>query len=124
VKKVRGTIQSGVKHFTTRMTTYSKVFEETTGEKLFPGTLNVKIAEMLPIKEHFRIAGKDIGEPEQDLPFEVCRVNGKWAYRIRPLNVKTGGGGHGDDTIEIVCREQIKGCGLKDGDTVELEFFR
>ena len=121
---LKGTIQSGVNHFTVRMNNHPQIFEEATGEKLFPGTLNVKIAEKVAIKEHFRIVGKTIGEPDQDLLFEICRLNGKWAYRIRPYNMKTGGGGHGDDVIEIACFERLKGTGLKDGDTVEIEFFR
>lgn len=118
-----GTIQSGVRHFTLRMNRHAQVFERATGERLFPGTLNVKLAQALPITEHFRVLGKDIGEPDQDLLFEICRVNGKWAYRIRPFHLKTGRGGHGDHILEIACAEQLKGAELQDGDTVQVEFF-
>jgi CTP-dependent riboflavin kinase len=124
VMKFRGTIQNGVKDFAARMKNYPDVFDNATGEKLFPGTLNVRLARKVPIKEEFRIVGADIGEPNQDLLFERCRINGKNAYRIRPLNLKTGRGGHGDHIIEIACSEYLKGSGLKDGDTVEIEFFR
>ena len=48
-------------------------------------------------------------EPEQDLLFEHCRINGLKAYRIRPYNIKTLNGGWGDDTLEIAC-----GCCLKE----------
>ncbi len=106
------------------MTKYGQVFDIATGQKLHPGTLNVKLKERLPVREHFRVVGALIGEPEQDLLFEICRVNGKWSYRIRPFNLKNGGGGHGDDVIEIASAEHFKGSGLKDGDTVEIEFFR
>jgi hypothetical protein len=37
-----------------------------------------------------RIRGVDIGYPQQDLLFEVCRINGIWAYRIRPYNLNRG----------------------------------
>lgn len=124
VIKVTGIIQSGVRHFTRRMTTYATVFDAATGQKLHPGTLNVKLQEQVAVREHFRIVGAMIGESEQDLIFEICRLNSKWAYRIRPLNLKNGGGGHGDDVIEIASSEYFKESGLKDGDTVEIEFFR
>ena len=123
MRRFRGTIQSGVKHFTTRMSKYPEAFEKATGEKLFPGTLNVKVAEQVHIREHFRIIGAEIGEPDQDLLFEVCRINGNWAYRIRPYNLKTGGGGHGDNVLEIACSKQIRSIELQDGDSVEIEFF-
>jgi riboflavin kinase, archaea type len=124
VVKLTGVIQSGVKHSTSRMTKHPAVFEAATGQKLYPGTLNVKLAERVTVREHFRIVGAMINEPEQDLLFEICRVNGKWAYRIRPYNLKNGSGGHGDDVIEIACAEHLKASGLKDGDKVEIEFFR
>src|SRR5688500_8592776 len=105
------------------MTTYPAIFEAATGQQLYPGTLNVKLVEKVTVKEHFRIVGASIGEPDQDLLFEICRLNGKWAYRVRPLNLKDGSGGHGDNVIEIACSEHLKGTGLKDGDSVEVEFF-
>jgi len=75
---------AGLKHFSRRMNQYPEVFERATGEKLFPGTLNVNVGEPVKIKEHFRILGKELNEPE-DFLFEVCRINGIWAYRVRPL---------------------------------------
>jgi hypothetical protein len=62
--------------FTQRMTKFSHVFEEATAEKVVPGTLNIRVGTEIGIKEHFRIQGSRINEPEQDLLFEVCRING------------------------------------------------
>jgi CTP-dependent riboflavin kinase len=64
------------------------VFAEATGETLYPGTLNVKVSESLPIREDFRI--EDPLNPEQYLLFEICRISGRWAYRIRPYHRETG----------------------------------
>lgn len=119
----RGIIQSGLGHFTFRMNRHAEVFAKATGEQLFPGTLNIRVAEKVPIKEHFRILGREIGEPDQDLLFEICRVGDKWAYRVRPFHLATGGGGHGDSVLEIACTEQLKGTGFQDGDMIDVEFF-
>lgn len=116
----RGGEGAGLKHFSRRMNEYPEVFERATGEKLFPGTLNVNIGEPIPIKEHFRIQGKNLNESE-DFLFEVCRINGTWAYRIRPLDA-LGNGGHGDHILEIACRDKIPD--VPPGTQVEIALFR
>jgi hypothetical protein len=117
---IQGTIQRGRGDFGRRFTDHPEVFRAATGEYLHRGTVNVRIAEPLQIREHFRI--DDPLDPNQVLQFEVCRANGKWAYRIRPLNVVTGCGGWGDDVIEIASSEEIPDA--IDGATVRIEFFR
>jgi CTP-dependent riboflavin kinase len=111
---------AGLKHFSRRMSQHPKVFERATGEKLFPGTLNVNVGETVKIKEHFRIHGKELNEPE-DFLFEVCRINGIWAYRIRPLDAM-GNGGHGDHILEITCAHKIPDA--QPGTEVEIALFR
>lgn len=113
--------EEGLKHFSRRMTQYPEVFEKATGQRLYPGTLNVNIGKPFPVREHFRIRGTEINEPEQDLLFEVCRTNGIWAYRIRPFNLKTGEGGHGDHILEIACSQKIPDAAP--GKQVEIVFF-
>ena len=112
--------EQGAKHFSKRMTKYPEVFERATGERLYPGTLNVNVGQQIPIKGHFRIRGAEISEPEQDVLFEVCRIDGLWAYRIRPLDAM-GGGGHGDDILEIACSKKIPNVGP--GVEVEIALF-
>lgn len=119
---ISGRVQKGVSDFGRRMTTYPEVFRRATGESMFPGTINVKVSRKIPVKEHFRILGKDINEPDQDLLFEICCINGIRAYRIRPYNLRTGEGGHGDDVIEIASSQQIPNAG--EGALVEITFLR
>ena len=119
---IKGQVVQGFRHFQQRMTNFRNAFRDATGEELFPGTLNVKVDGKMPINEHFRIRGATIGEPNQDLLFEVCRVNGLWAYRIRPYNLQDGTGGHGDDTLEIACCQEIPN--VAPGSPVEVAFFR
>jgi len=120
---LRGTAFNGVGHFKPRILNYPSVFESATGEKLFPGTLNVRVDRLVPPVEHFRILGAHIGEPTQDLLFEVCRINEIWAYRIRPLDLRTGSGGHGDNVLEIACSCELRP--LLDADcTAKVLLFR
>jgi len=119
---LEGTVVSGVQHFRQRMTTFPAVFQRATGENLHPGTVNVKVSAEMPPVEHFRIRGAEIGEPEQDLLFEVCRIDGLWAYRIRPWDLKTGSGGHGDDVLEIACAQRIPN--IQNGSPIRIALFR
>ena len=121
---IKGKAQDGVKHFSQRIDKHPNVFEKATGEKLFAGTLNVAVAYAVPIQEHFRIKGSDIEEPEQDLLFEICRINGIWAYRIRPHHLLHGGGGHGDNILEIACAVKLRDQENFNIDQVEISFFR
>ena len=118
---VKGHIVSGLNHFQQRIARYRGVFKEWTGPELFPGTLNVKIDRQIEIKEDFRIKGTEIGEAEQDLIFERCKINGIEGFRIRPFDLQTGLGGHGDDTLEIACAERVPCVGI--GTEVEIELF-
>lgn len=98
--------KEGAKDFTRRMTQYPEAFYKATGEKLIPGTLNIAADKPLRPKEHFKIRGAEINEPE-DFLFEICRINRIWAYRIRPFNPHTGSGGHADNILEISCSQRL-----------------
>ncbi len=120
--RVKGRVITGVRHFTDRMTNYPEVFKKATGEVLIPGTINIQVDKSILVKEHFRVRGIDICEPDQDLLFEICKINGIWAYRIRPFNLKTGAGGHGDHILEITSAERISN--VSPGSIAEITLFR
>src|SRR5580704_12300898 len=81
--------ERGYGHMAKRMNDYPEVFRNATGEALIAGTVNIDVGTPVVPKEHFRILAKDINEAiPQDLLFEVCRVNGIWAYRIRPFDLR------------------------------------
>lgn len=116
-----GTVQSGRGNFSKRMNEFPEVFKAATGEKLFPGTINVCLNEQIEINEHFRINGSEINEPKQDFLFEVCQINGIWAYRIRQSSKRNGKGAHGDHILDIVCSKKLSNVNV--GETVELNFY-
>jgi hypothetical protein len=109
-------------HFKPLMENFSHVFEEATGEKLVPGTLNVRVRDPIEINAHFRIPASKLGGGEQDLLFEICRIDRIWAYRLRRFNPFTREGGHGDHILEISSSICIPN--NKPEDTVTIEFFR
>ena len=120
---LKGRVIRGCGDFGKRMTKFPELFERATGETLFPGTINVKVGGRIKIKEQFRIVGKDIDEPEQDLLFEKCLINNQFsAYRIRPYHLKTGTGGWGDDVLEIACSKEIMN--VNHGAEIEITMFR
>jgi CTP-dependent riboflavin kinase len=121
---IHGRIHEGNKDFTKRMVTFKHLFAETVGEELFPGTLNVRIDRNFPIQPHFKIRGAEIDEPDQDLLFEICRVNGHWAYRIRPFRPADGGGGHGDHILEFACPVKLRDQPGFDESNIAVAFFR
>lgn len=124
MKTLTGHVRQGWKHFEKRLTRleFRKAYRKATGEDLHKGTLNVEVNSCIAVKEHFRIRGSEISESDQDLLFEICRIDGIWAYRIRPYNLCTGSGGHGDQTLEIGCSREIPNAA--DGSEVKIELFR
>jgi CTP-dependent riboflavin kinase len=115
----------GFGHFRQRIEHFSNDFLKATGEVLVGGTLNLKVDRSIEIREHFRMLDPWKNE-NQVLQFEVCRLLGTWAYRVKPLKLDGSGlGGHGDDTLEIMCAKWItrNGICLQHGDVVLVEFF-
>ena len=119
---LKGYVAKGCSNFTRLMEANPEAFFKTVGEKLVPGTINARVSVCVPIREDYRLKGTDIGDSEQDFIFEKCRINGIDAYRIRPLNLKNGSGGWGDDTLEISSAQFVHNA--KTGDSVEIHLFR
>ena len=117
-----GEVVKGCGHFRCRISRYPTVFQQAVGYALCPGTINVRVDRCIPIFEQFRVEGRVIGEPDQDLLFERCRINGIDAVRVRPYSLNSGGGGHGDNILEISCGCRIGGVEI--GAKVEVEVFR
>jgi hypothetical protein len=109
-------------HFKPLMERFSEVFAEATGERLIPGTLNVRVETPITIKEDFRILASKLDGGEQDLLFERCRIDGIPAYRLRRFNPSTGEGNHGDHILEISSSTWIPNSSPES--RVTIEFFR
>lgn len=112
--RVGGYVLRGVGHFGPRMKKFANLFRDATGEILVEGTLNVKMEREVPFREHFRIERLESDEWGWTGPmlFEICRIDGVWAYRIK--------GGHPPSIAEIASSRRIPKIL---GDYVELFFF-
>jgi CTP-dependent riboflavin kinase len=119
---LKGVIVSGCGDFSKRMNRFPDVFRRAMGYSPYPGTLNVDVGSPIAIEEEFRIRGTEIDEPGQDLLFEPCLVNEIQGFRIRPFIVATGGGGHGDNVLEIACAQEIPNACI--GGVVQITLFR
>jgi CTP-dependent riboflavin kinase len=119
--RVLGRVISGIGAWRPRIARFPEVFREATGVALFPGTLNIQIDTPLTIQTEFAISGAKIGEPEQDMLFERCLVNGMAGWRLRPFQPATGLGGHGDHILEIVSGTLLR-ARIADLERVVVEF--
>ena len=122
--EIKGMVVVGVGHFGARMRLYPEAFEDAAGEALHPGTINVRVDREIPLTPSLadsKISGADIDEPDQDLLFKRCRINGYAAHRIRPWRPADGLGGHGDDILEIACSRRLEGLGTGAQAIVEYE---
>lgn len=106
--RVSGRVIDGWGAWRPRIEQFPEIFLQGTGERLFPGTLNIQLDTPLPIHPEFRIPGSLIGEPEQDMLFERCLIEGIKGWRLRPFQPATGAGGHGDHILEIVSARELR----------------
>lgn len=103
-----GRVERGVGQASRRMASSPEIYERAFGERLFPGTLNVRVERRVPLREHFRIFGiEEKNDPTQDLLVEVCLLDEIIAYRICPWRLESGLGGHGDYVIELACPQKM-----------------
>ena len=133
---LRGTVVEGLGHFSVRhfWAAFHTAYHEVTGEDFVLGTLNVRVAQIVPIHEERRIRWaliKKTAAPAEsrfrpeDFALESCLVNGIPAFRIRPCapgGPPLGHGGHGDHILEIMSSRIIPDA--RPGATVEISLFR
>lgn len=105
---LKGRVVPGHGHFGKRLQreNFRVACFRVTGEWFIKGTVNVEVGRCIQIKEDYRVLGNDVCEDE-DFIFEKCLINGTPAYRVRPSHPRTGSGGHGDDTLEIISSQEI-----------------
>ena len=101
----------------------SPFYEQKTGMRLYPGTLNVElpVEYRLPAKVIRLEAGEYGGRVSVSIV--PCRIFNRPAFLLRTDQNEAGTGHHSRKIIEIATDVRLRDCyQLQDGDWVEIEF--
>ena len=119
---LRGKVVSGVGNFSYWIDKLRDHYLRKTGMFLFPGTLNVSLAEPYSVpKDAIRLEGEEYGGTVS-VSIVPCSIFGRQAFILRTDANEQGRGHHPRTVIEIATdvklRERYQ---LHDGDEVEIE---
>jgi CTP-dependent riboflavin kinase len=123
VRVLRGTVATGIGDLAQWMVRYADLYEECTGVRLYPGSLNIVLGEAyhLPPDPPMRLPPGVLGG-KVGMNIVPCSIMGLSAFVLRTDQNEAGQGDHPPHVIEIaaaVClRDEF---GLTDGDTVTVE---
>ena len=120
---LRGRVVSGLANFAVWIEQLSSLYEQKTGKRLYPGTLNVELALPYSLPEDvIRLEGNEYGG-SVSVSIVQCRIFNRRAFLLRTDQNDRGTGRHPRNIIEIAT--DVRLCDayqLKDGDWVEIEF--
>lgn len=129
MNKYRGTVCSGARRMAEKMQSgelTQKLFDETTGAVLVPGTFNVRLPHNITMPKYSgRIERRDYTDDLGDTIYIVsARVGGVDSWLIRHLYVDHWDGpGHRKDVLEFISEVQLRDVlGVSDGDEIDVEF--
>jgi riboflavin kinase len=117
-----GKVVSGVGNFSYWIDKLKEHYLQKTGLMLFPGTLNVQLAEeySIPAKV-MRLEGREYGGTVS-INIVPCRIFEEEAVILRTDTNERGEGLHPKTIIEVACDVKLRDkYQLKDGDIVQIE---
>lgn len=118
----KGTVRSGRGDHAQWIEKLRDHYLRLTGVSLFPGTLNVEVADPWSMPaESSRLNATDYGGRVTILT-AMCRINGLDAWVLRTEANNSGDGDHPQTIVEIASEVRLRDAfGLQDGDDVILE---
>lgn len=119
---LRGKVVSGIGNFSYWIEKLQEHYLRKTGMRLFPGTLNIELAEpySLPAKA-IRLEGHEYGG-EVSVSMIPCTIFGKSAFILRTDKNEQGQGHHPKTIVEIATDVKLRDrFHLEDGDAVQIE---
>ncbi|MEY4544479.1 MAG: hypothetical protein RL685_674 [Pseudomonadota bacterium] len=119
---LRGMVRSGRGDFGFWLEKLQVHYRAKTGMKLFPGTLNLELAEPFRVPGHAqRLEAAEYGGTVS-VSIIACRVLGRSAFILRTDANEQGRGHHPRTIIEVATDVKLRDAhGLRDGDVVEVE---
>ncbi len=123
VTLLSGTVASGLGDLARWMVEYGDAYEQCTGVRLYPGSLNVRLSHeyRMPTDPPLRLPPEALGG-RVGINIVPCRIMGIPAFVLRTDQNEAGTGDHGRHLIEIAAGVRLRDAlGLSDGDTVVIE---
>ncbi len=121
--RLRGKVVSGVASFGEWIERLNGFYEQKTGMRLYPGTLNVELTSEYSLPaDVIRLEAAEYGG-RVSVSIVPCRIFDRPAFLLRTDQNEQGTGHHARNIIEIATDVRLRDSyQLKDGDWVEVEF--
>jgi riboflavin kinase len=122
VPRLRGKVVSGLGNFGQWIERLTGLYEQKTGMRLYPGTLNLELPSdySLPA-DVIRLEADEYGG-RVSVSIVRCRIFDRRAFLLRTDQNETGAGHHPRNIIEIATNVRLRDeYRLNDGDWVEIE---
>jgi riboflavin kinase, archaea type len=122
MRVLRGKVRSGCGDFGFWLLKLQEYYQKKTGMDLFPGTLNIELAEPFRLPSNpLRLEGHEYGGTVS-VSIVPCHVLGRKAFILRTDANEQGKGHHPRTVVEVATDVNLRdACSLADGDTVEIE---
>jgi hypothetical protein len=120
---VRGKVVSGRADFGLWIERLSSFYEQKTGMRLYPGTLNVELPSPYSLpRDVIRLEANEYGG-RVSVSIVPCRIFNRKAFLLRTDQNEQGTGHHPRNVVEIATDTRLRDAyQLRDGDVVEIEF--
>lgn len=122
MRVLTGKVVTGVGNFSYWIDKLKEHYRRKTGLALFPGTLNVQLAEEYSIPPNsLRLEGEEYGGTVS-INIVPCRIFEEEAVILRTDRSESGEGLHPKTLVEVACEVKLRDkYNLKDGDIVQIE---
>jgi riboflavin kinase len=123
MSRVRGKVVSGRSDFGFWIERLSSFYEQKTGMRLYPGTLNLELSSTYSLPPNaLRLEASEYGG-RVSVSIVPCRIFDRRAFLLRTDQNVRGTGHHARNVIEIATDIRLRDAyQLSDGDWVEVEF--
>jgi riboflavin kinase, archaea type len=122
MRRLRGRVVSGRADFGQWIGRLSSFYEQKTGMRLYPGTLNVDLSSEYSLPaDVIRLEADEYGG-RVSVSIVPCRIFNRQAFLLRTDQNEHGTGHHPRNIVEIAADVRLRDSyQLKDGDWVEIE---
>ena len=122
MSRVRGKVVSGLANFGFWIERLTGFYEQKTGMRLYPGTLNIELSEPYSLpRDVIRLEAHEYGGTVS-VSIVPCRIFDRPAFLLRTDPNELGAGHHPRNIIEIATDIRLRDAyQLKDGDWVDVE---